>query len=69
MDKAGYIAMYRIIDGRKVEVFIENADAEENEDWWKKLAWNPKEMEKLSITMSDFEVLRTNCCLCVIKFV
>ena len=32
MDKAGNIAMYRIIDGRKVEVFIENADAEENED-------------------------------------
>ncbi|PWA67883.1 cell division cycle 48C [Artemisia annua] len=56
VDKAGNIAMNRIIDGRKVEVSIENADTEENEDWWKKLAWSPEEMEKLSITMSDFEM-------------
>ena len=69
VDEAGNIAMNRIIDGRKVEVSIENADTEENEDWWKKLAWSPEEMEKLSITMSDFEVLRTNSCLSVIKFV
>ncbi|GKA78414.1 cell division cycle 48C [Tanacetum coccineum] len=52
--KASNLVMNRIIDGRKVEVSIENADTEENKDWWKKLAWSPEDMEKLSIAMSDF---------------
>ncbi|KAJ6361023.1 hypothetical protein OIU77_004953 [Salix suchowensis] len=29
-------------------------EKEENEDWWKK-PWSPEEMEKLAITMADFE--------------
>ncbi|GJR62563.1 long chain acyl-CoA synthetase 6, peroxisomal-like protein [Tanacetum coccineum] len=39
---------------RSTPRFIE-AETEENEDWWRK-AWTPEEMEKLSITLSDFEV-------------
>ncbi|GKE32097.1 cell division control protein 48 homolog C-like protein [Tanacetum coccineum] len=49
VNKAGNLAINRIIEGRKVELSIEN------EDWWKK-EWTPKEMEKLSIMMSDFEM-------------
>lgn len=55
VNKAGNLAMKRIIDGRKSELLKENTDTEQNEDWWRK-AWTPEEMEKLSITMSDFEV-------------
>lgn len=55
VNKAGNLAMKRIIDGRKSELSKENSESEENEDWWRK-AWTPEEMEKLSITMSDFEV-------------
>nr|GEX23831.1 cell division control protein 48 homolog C [Tanacetum cinerariifolium] len=55
VNKAGNLAMKRIIDGRKSELSKENSDTEENEDWWRK-TWTPEEMEKLSITMSDFEV-------------
>ncbi|KAJ9563267.1 hypothetical protein OSB04_008427 [Centaurea solstitialis] len=54
-DKAGNIAMKRIIDGRKLELSRESTDTEPNEDWWRK-EWTPEEMERLSITMSDFEV-------------
>ncbi|XP_071736062.1 cell division control protein 48 homolog C-like [Rutidosis leptorrhynchoides] len=55
VNKAGNLAMKRIIDGRKSELFNENSDVEQIEDWWRK-AWTPEEMEKLSITMCDFEV-------------
>lgn len=55
VNKAGNLAMKRIIDGRKLQLSIETTDIEQNEDWWRK-AWTPEEMEKLSITMSDFEV-------------
>ncbi|KAI3731962.1 hypothetical protein L1987_63156 [Smallanthus sonchifolius] len=55
VNKAGNLAMKRIIDGRKSELFTENTDTEQNEDWWRK-AWTPEEIAKLSITMSDFEV-------------
>ncbi|XP_071706182.1 cell division control protein 48 homolog C-like [Rutidosis leptorrhynchoides] len=55
VNKAGNLAMKRIIDGRKSELLNENTNIEEIEDWWRK-AWTPEEMEKLSITMSDFEV-------------
>ncbi|GKC90316.1 cell division cycle 48C [Tanacetum coccineum] len=54
-EKAGNLAMKGIIDGRKSELSKENSETEENEDWWRK-AWTPEEMEKLSITLSDFEV-------------
>ncbi|KAK9065388.1 hypothetical protein SSX86_016771 [Deinandra increscens subsp. villosa] len=55
VNKAGNLAMKRIIDGRKLELSTESIDTEENEDWWRK-AWTNEEMDKLSITMSDFEV-------------
>ncbi|KAJ0430218.1 putative AAA+ ATPase domain, ATPase, AAA-type, core, NVL2, nucleolin binding protein [Helianthus annuus] len=55
VNKAGNLAMKRIIDGRKLELSKESTDAEQNEDWWRK-GWTPEEMDKLSITMSDFEV-------------
>ncbi|KAL9997095.1 putative AAA+ ATPase domain, ATPase, AAA-type, core, NVL2, nucleolin binding protein [Helianthus debilis subsp. tardiflorus] len=55
VNKAGNLAMKRIIDGRKLELSTESTDAEQNEDWWRK-GWTPEEMDKLSITMSDFEV-------------
>ncbi|CAH1416184.1 unnamed protein product [Lactuca virosa] len=53
VNKAGNLAMKRIIDGRKSELSKESE--EENEDWWRK-AWTVEEMEKLCITMLDFEV-------------
>ncbi|KAL8229680.1 hypothetical protein R6Q57_014580 [Mikania cordata] len=53
VNKAGNLAMKRIIDGRKLELCSESM--EQNEDWWRK-GWTPEEMDKLSITMSDFEV-------------
>ncbi|PWA48732.1 cell division cycle 48C [Artemisia annua] len=55
VDEAGSVAMKRISDERKLELSKENTDTEENEDWLRK-EWTPEEMEKLSITMSDFEV-------------
>ncbi|KAI3818638.1 hypothetical protein L1987_12453 [Smallanthus sonchifolius] len=55
VNKAGNLAMKRIIDGRKSELSTESTDTEQNEDWWRK-AWTPEEMDKLSITMCDFEV-------------
>ncbi|KAM7476230.1 hypothetical protein LguiB_023473 [Lonicera macranthoides] len=53
-NKAGNLAMKRIIDQRKFEFSKEPMDGEDTEDWWRK-PWSPEEMEKLSITMVDFE--------------
>ncbi|KAI3764652.1 hypothetical protein L2E82_14663 [Cichorium intybus] len=52
VNKAGNLAMKRIIDGRKLEL---SRETEENDDWWRK-AWTDEEMDKLCITMLDFEV-------------
>lgn len=54
-NKAGNLAMKRIIDRRKFELSRELTDEEHIEDWWRQ-PWLPEEMEKLSITMADFEV-------------
>lgn len=48
--KAGNLAMNRIIRQRKAEV----CKGEPIEKWWKQ-PWLPEEIEKLSITMDDFE--------------
>ncbi|XP_011083573.1 cell division control protein 48 homolog C-like [Sesamum indicum] len=53
-NKAGNLAMKRIIDKRKVELSKESQDRDSNEDWWRQ-PWSHEEMEKLSITMADFE--------------
>lgn len=53
-NKAGNLAMKRIIDRRKFELSRELTDEEHIEDWWRQ-PWLPEEMEKLSITMADFE--------------
>ncbi|XP_058100665.1 cell division control protein 48 homolog C isoform X2 [Magnolia sinica] len=53
-NKAGNLAMKRIIDRRKRELSIDMANKEKNEDWWRQ-PWVPEEMESLSITMADFE--------------
>jgi ribosome biogenesis ATPase len=47
VDKAGNLAMKRIIDRRKSILNLE--------DWWRR-PWDEAEMESLSITMTDFEV-------------
>ncbi|PIN24446.1 Nuclear AAA ATPase (VCP subfamily) [Handroanthus impetiginosus] len=52
-NKAGNLAMKRIIDKRKAE-FFKLEDKEYGEDWWRQ-PWSDEEMEKLSITMADFE--------------
>ncbi|GMP40532.1 hypothetical protein CsSME_00010947 [Camellia sinensis var. sinensis] len=52
-NKAGNLAMKRIIDRRKSQQSREPTD-EDTEDWWR-LPWLPEEMENLSITMADFE--------------
>ncbi|KAK9274842.1 hypothetical protein L1049_022096 [Liquidambar formosana] len=46
--------MKRIIDRRKSELSRETADGEHTEEWWRH-PWLPEEMERLSITMADFE--------------
>nr|GMD43678.1 cell division control protein 48 homolog C [Ipomoea batatas] len=53
-NKAGNLAMKRIIDQRKTELSEEPVGGEHNEEWWKE-PWSPEEMEKVSITMADFE--------------
>ncbi|KAK4436005.1 Cell division control protein 48C [Sesamum alatum] len=53
-NKAGNLAMKRIIDKRKVELSKEPEDRDSSEDWWRQ-PWSHEEMEKLSITMADFE--------------
>ncbi|KAL3652040.1 hypothetical protein CASFOL_001721 [Castilleja foliolosa] len=54
-NKAGNLAMKRIIDERKVKFSKELTDLDcSEEDWWRQ-PWSDEEMKKLSITMSDFE--------------
>ncbi|CAL5350239.1 unnamed protein product [Camellia sinensis] len=53
-NKAGNLAMKRIIDRRKSDLSGEPTDVDHNEDWWRH-PWLPEEMENLSITMADFE--------------
>lgn len=59
-NKAGNLAMKRIIDQRKCELSTDFADNEHIEDWWRQ-PWLPEEMEKLAITMTDFEVSKYIC--------
>ncbi|XP_072968937.1 cell division control protein 48 homolog C-like [Typha angustifolia] len=53
VNKAGNLAMKRIIDKRKCQLSHELV-GENTEDWWRQ-PWNAGEMESLSITMGDFE--------------
>ncbi|KAH6763574.1 cell division cycle 48C [Perilla frutescens var. hirtella] len=54
-NKAGNLAMKRIIDKRKAEMSTEQQkDEDHSEDWWRQ-PWSDEEMENLSITMADFE--------------
>lgn len=57
-DEAGNLAMKRIIDQRK-SLLSENCMAEEHSDEWWRQPWLPEEMEKLTITMADFEVTKS----------
>lgn len=54
-NKAGNLAMKRIIDQRKSELSGDSIVEEHTDGWWKQ-PWLPEEMEKLTITMADFEV-------------
>ena len=54
-NKAGNLSMKRIANERKSEISKNGENEEHNELWWKE-PWLPEEMEKLSITMADFEV-------------
>ncbi|OMP01695.1 hypothetical protein COLO4_11662 [Corchorus olitorius] len=53
-NKAGNLAMKRIIDQRKHEFSKESMDEKQADEWWRQ-PWLPEEMEKLTITMADFE--------------
>ncbi|OMO56379.1 hypothetical protein CCACVL1_26601 [Corchorus capsularis] len=53
-NKAGNLAMKRIIDQRKHEFSRESMDEKQADEWWRQ-PWLPEEMEKLTITMADFE--------------
>lgn len=57
VNEAAQVAMERIIDLIKLEVFGETLGNDENGGWWRHL-WVPEELENLSIavTMTDFEV-------------
>ncbi|CAL0302755.1 unnamed protein product [Lupinus luteus] len=48
-NKAGNLAMKRIIDERKHDLMSDHT-----EDWWRE-PWLPEEIDKLAIKMSDFE--------------
>ncbi|KAK9675466.1 hypothetical protein RND81_11G008700 [Saponaria officinalis] len=52
VNKAGNLAMRRIIDTRKSELVKE--EEMPAEEWWKE-PWSSEEMKKLNITMADFE--------------
>ncbi|KAJ3681225.1 hypothetical protein LUZ60_015714 [Juncus effusus] len=51
VDKAGNLAMKRIVDRRKLGLGLGGEGAE---DWWRR-PWDEAEMESLSITLADFE--------------
>ncbi|KAK1321698.1 hypothetical protein QJS10_CPA03g00107 [Acorus calamus] len=55
-NKAGNLAMRRIIEMRKSDPskMINGVDEDNDQEWWRK-PWVPEEIEKLSITMADFE--------------
>ncbi|KAI4384595.1 hypothetical protein MLD38_002724 [Melastoma candidum] len=54
-NKAGALAMERVaIEKRKAELPGSCVDEESAGEWWKR-PWLPEEVEKLSITMADFE--------------
>lgn len=55
VDKAGNLAMKRIIDERKHDL-SQDLTSERAEDWWRE-PWSPEEITNLAIKMSDFEVL------------
>ena len=56
-NKAGNLAMKRIIDERKSELSkYSSINEEHSEEWWRQ-PWLPEEMEKLAIKMADFKVL------------
>ncbi|KAL6606482.1 hypothetical protein ACP70R_042135 [Stipagrostis hirtigluma subsp. patula] len=53
VDKAGNLAMKRIIDKRRVQYCREH-DGNMKHDWWRQ-PWDAAEVESLHITMDDFE--------------
>ncbi|XP_061365233.1 cell division control protein 48 homolog C [Gastrolobium bilobum] len=54
-NKAGNLAMKRIIDERKHKLSQDlTSEHEHTEDWWRE-PWLSEEMDKLAIKMSDFE--------------
>ena len=56
-NKAGNLAMKRIIDERKYELSkYSSINEEHSEEWWRQ-PWLPEEREKLAIKMADFKVL------------
>jgi len=54
VDKAGNLAMKRIIDERRAQ-YCHNHDGNSKHDWWRQ-PWDAGEVEGLHITMGDFEV-------------
>ncbi|AQL02612.1 Cell division control protein 48 homolog C [Zea mays] len=53
VDKAGNLAMKRIIDERRARCCIEQ-DGSSKHDWWRQ-PWDESEVDELHITMNDFE--------------
>ncbi|RLM56377.1 hypothetical protein C2845_PM10G01290 [Panicum miliaceum] len=58
LDKAGNLAMKRIIDERRAQ-YCRNHDGNSKHDWWRQ-PWDAGEVEGLHITMDDFEVFGVN---------
>lgn len=53
-NKAGNLAMKRILDERKLELSKNSIEVDSVDEWWRQ-PWLPEEMEKLAINMADFE--------------
>lgn len=54
-NKAGNLAMQRIMHGRKTQLEREPLEHGDDMEWWKQ-TWLPVELENLAISMGDFEV-------------
>ncbi|KAJ6796329.1 cell division control protein 48-like protein C-like [Iris pallida] len=53
VNKAGNLAMKRIMDRRKSDI-SQKLHGEKVEDWWRQ-PWSPEEIDSLSMIMADFE--------------
>lgn len=65
--EAGNLPVKRLFDERKSKLSGNSIDEEQREEWLKQ-AVTHEEMEKIYITMADFEVILNSTCSIVYKY-